>query len=408
MSSFPSFVHLNVFRASNFGFRISNCRSRPTRRGLAPLEFVLWLPVLLSVAALLVVFGTMASWRVRGEVVARDSVWRARWPRSGRSEPRPPARIWPDDASVGLLDADPFARLDIPELDRAVVRGPLPSGFSVHDTLDPTRGAVEGRSEIVREFPLIPKLGPYRSGQIRHPLLGDLWRIAEMGAPNEVRRTLILYDLPVTDQSLPRAFGDEVEALVSMSNFSALNVLDADDEIRKYTGGFVDFHPGVAHLCTLDREQVREQRVERLIDHRDDRGQIQLGQISQLPRTMTNFFLSMYRARVQALENQIMQMQQEQMSIPQQLSDLAQQASDIQSQIAGGSGQLSDLQAQLAGIQSQRQSLQGRLDAIPGLISSAQSEIATLQPKIEQLEAYEMRLDGIEADLRQQAAAVVP
>lgn len=387
--------------------RVSRTALPGKRRGLAPLEFVLWLPVLLSVTALMVVFGVMGSWRVRGEIVSRDAVWRARWPRSGRSEPRPPPRVWPDDAEMRLAAADPFTNLDLPALQHSVVRGPLPGGFEVHNTLDPVRGAVEGQAEIERRFPLIPKLGPYRSGVIRHPLLGDHWRIAEMGAPNAVRRTLIIYTLPKTEQSLPDAFASEVEALVAMSNYSALNVLDADQEIRKYTGGFVDFHPRMPQMCTLDSEQV-EQRREQLVDHRDSRGEIQLGQISRLPRTMTNFFLGMYRSRVSALENQIMQMQQEQTSIPQQLSDLADQAADLQSQIAGGGGQAADLQGQLAGIQAQQQALQGRLDAIPGLIGAAEGEIATLQPKIDQLEAYEMRLDEIEAQLKQQADAVVP
>ena len=342
-----------------------------SRHGLAPLEFVLWLPVLLSVTALMVVFGTMAAWRVRGEVVARDAVWRARWPRTGRSEPRPPVRIWPADADVELTADDPYTSLDLPAIDRPVVRGPLPNGFVVHDTLEPTRGAVQGESEIVREFPLIPKLGPYRSGRILHPLLGQERRIAEMGAPNEVRRTLILYELPKTDPEFPAAFARVVERLVSMPNFSALDVLDADQELRKYTGHYVDFHPRVSYTCALDREQVRETRVRPLVDHRNTLGEVQLGQISRLPRTMTNYFLSVYRARIAALEGRIEQMQRDLMN---------------------PSGQLS----------------QAYLDAIPGLISAAQAEIAILKPKVEQLEAYQARLDEIEDQLRSQAAAVLP
>jgi hypothetical protein len=385
---------------------VGHSRSR-SRRGFAPIEFVLWLPVLLSVTALMVVFGTMASWRVRGEIVARDAVWRARWPRSGRFEPRPPERIWPAEADVQLAGDDPFDLLDLPAIHQPVVRGPLPNGFSVNDTLDPQRGAVQGESEIVREFPLLPKLGPYRSGRIEHPLLGQERRIAEMGAPNIVRRTLILYELPVTEPELPEAFADVVRNMVAMPNFSVLNVLDADEEIRKYTGHYVDFHPRVAGMCSLDREQVRDLRVLPLVDHPNSGGQIQLGQISQLPRTMTNYFLSMFRARVAALENQIEQMQQEQTSIPQQLSDLSSQMSSLQSQLAAGSGQAADLSEQIAAIQAQKAALQAHLDAIPGLISAAQAEIAVLQPKIDQLEAYQARLAEIEDQLRAQAAAAL-
>ncbi|MEQ8791014.1 MAG: hypothetical protein RIC55_32430 [Pirellulaceae bacterium] len=384
-------------------------RHRVRRRGLAPLEFVLWLPVLLSVTALMVVFGVMGAWRVRGEIVSRDAIWRTRWPRTGASEPRPDVRTWPADAEMGVGSAPAFMMLDHPEIDLPVIRGPLPNGFEVKETLEPTRGAREGRSSIVQEYPLLPDLGPYRSGRIRHPLLDGQWRIAEMGAPNVVRRTLILYELPVTEQSLPDAFRDEVVKVVSMSNYSALNVLDRDEEIRKYRGGYVDFHPGVPSMCTLDAEQVYRQGVQPLIDTRDDDGEIQLGRISRLPRTMTQYFLNMYRARVNALKQQIEQMQQEQMSIPNQLSELASQAAGLQSQIsAAAGGQSSDLQSQLAGVQSEQAALQSRLDSIPDLISSAQSEIATLEPKISQLEAYEERLDEIEEQLENQADAVIP
>lgn len=377
------------------------------RRGLAPLEFVLWLPVLLSVTALMVVFGSMGAWRVRGEIVSRDAVWRARWPRTGGSEPRPDVRTWPADAEMRVVPAPEFGRLDVPAIHRPVVRGPLPHGFVVKDALDPARGAVEGRAAIIRQFPLLPKLGPYRSGQIRHPLLGDQRRIAEMNAPNLSRRTLILYQLPVTEQSLPRAFADAVQAVTSMSNFHALDVLDADEEIKRYTGAYVDFHPRVPPLCSLDRKQVHKQRVEPLIDTRDSRGRIRLGQISRLPRTMTNYFLRLYRSRASALNGQIQQLQQQQMTIPNQVDDLAQRAADLQSQIAAGGSQ-GGLQNQLSAVNAQRNALQGRLDAIPGLIGEAQSEMATLEPKIHQLEAYEMRLGEIEEQLRAQADSVLP
>jgi hypothetical protein len=375
------------------------------RRGLAPLEFVLWLPVLLSVTALMVVFGVMGAWRVRGEIVSRDAVWRTRWPRTGANEPRPDVRTWPADAEMRTVSAPAFTLLDIPAIHYPVVRGPLDNGFVVNNTLNPTRGAREGRSAIVQQYPLLPDLGPYRSGQIRHPLLDGHWRISEMGAPNVVRRTLILYELPKTEQSLPRAFVDAVEKVTSMSNFRALDVLDNDDEIKKYVGHRVDFHPRAQRMCTLQRKEVYREQVQRLVDKRNERGQIQLGEISLLPRTMTNYFLNMYRSRVRTLKNQIQQMQQQQQEIPNQLADLASQAAELEAQIAAGGGQTSGLQSQLAVIRAQQNALQSRLDQIPGLISSAQSEIATLQPKISQLEAYQERLGEIEDRLREQAAA---
>ena len=57
-------------------------RSPRTRTGLAPLELVLTLPILVFVAALIFNLGVIAMWRVRGEVNSREAVWRARWPRT--------------------------------------------------------------------------------------------------------------------------------------------------------------------------------------------------------------------------------------------------------------------------------------------------------------------------------------
>src|SRR5688572_18090339 len=73
------------------------------RHGLAPMELVLWLPVLLFMVALLVNYGTMATWRIRGEVVAHDAAFRARWGRSGNNEGRLTGQ-WPTSASLGIVD----------------------------------------------------------------------------------------------------------------------------------------------------------------------------------------------------------------------------------------------------------------------------------------------------------------
>jgi len=55
-----------------------------SRRGLSTLEMVLALPVLLMIMALIINFGTVAAWKVRGLCAARHAVWSSRWPRSDR------------------------------------------------------------------------------------------------------------------------------------------------------------------------------------------------------------------------------------------------------------------------------------------------------------------------------------
>ena len=49
------------------------------RRGLAPLELVLALPILLFVMALIVCYGTISAWKVREHSVARLAAWETGW-----------------------------------------------------------------------------------------------------------------------------------------------------------------------------------------------------------------------------------------------------------------------------------------------------------------------------------------
>jgi hypothetical protein len=271
------------------------------RRGLAPLELVLWLPILLFVAALMVNLGTMTAWRMRGEIVAHDAAWRVRWPRTGEDEPRPIERVWPADAAMLVEGEDDgvvqIEALDDPAIDLPVVRGPLPNGFEVRQIFEPDQGAYRGVSEIERDFPLLPRLGPFESGRIHHPLLDRRYSVAEIGmARNVQRRTLVLYDLPETDPSLPQAFIDTITEMLANVDAEGLRVLDRDPDVIRYRGGR-DFHPRInRNRCTLDRDEVHEEEVERLVDHLDEEGEIELGEISHLPRTMTRFFLGMYRS----------------------------------------------------------------------------------------------------------------
>jgi len=201
--------------------------------------------------------------------------------------------------------------LDIPDIDHPLVRGPLPNGFVVRPILDPTQGAYTGLAEVNRQYPLLPRIGSFESGDILAPLIDGQWSSAAMGIPNVFRRTLVLYEMPRTDPSLPRAFSQAVQSVLSIPHYSALAVLDRDADIRKYTGSYVDFHPRVGRMCELDPQVVYDRQVEPLVDIRLAAGDIRLGEISRLPRTMTNYFLSMYRAAVQRMEDRIQQLQDE-------------------------------------------------------------------------------------------------
>lgn len=322
------------------------------------------------VTALMVNYGTMATWRVRSEVISRHAAWRTRWPRSGDNEGIPDRPYWPDD---GVMTTEPdlaFDVLDLPEIDHPVVRGPIPNEFVVNNTLNPTRGAFKGVAEVNRELPFLPRLGDYNSGDVDNPLIDHKWQIATMGVPNRFRRTLVIYQLPTTDPSLPEAFATAVENVLGIPHYDGLSVLERDEDIRRYTGGYVDFHPRVGRMCELDPEVVREEQVVRLVDTRDDDGDIQLGQISRLPRRMTSYFLNMYRAAKRRMEAQIEALQDALAAVP---PPDPQTAAQIRAQIA-----------------------------------ALQADIAAINPKIEQLEAYEERLPQIEDGLRASAAAAIP
>src|SRR5262245_45242215 len=113
---------------------------RVRRRGLAPLELVLAIPILMFVVGLSVVFGAVACWKVRAQAAARDAIWSHRWP---RGEPwghdlDPRAREWPTPASWGNEFGPPLAALDHAAFQEPVVHGPLPGNIAVNsDLLDP-------------------------------------------------------------------------------------------------------------------------------------------------------------------------------------------------------------------------------------------------------------------------------
>ena len=64
------------------------------RRGLAPLELVLALPILLFVMALIVCYGTISAWKVREHSVARLAAWETRWRSSTENIRRSVAQSW--------------------------------------------------------------------------------------------------------------------------------------------------------------------------------------------------------------------------------------------------------------------------------------------------------------------------
>ncbi len=277
----------------------------PTRRGLAPVELVLCLPLLLCVMALMVNFGTAVCWKVRASTNSRNAVWRARWPRSGHRDGHPAK--WPPTAAMGVAPGQRLDRLAVPEIERPVVRGPIPNGFAVDaELLDTRRGLRDGTADVKRTMPMLPKLGTFEF-HLKHPLLDDAWQFQRMHIGQNVsRRIPIIYTLPLTDPSLPAAFVNAVQQVVFAPLRDALRPLDHDEDFIRFSGHAPDFHPHIGGFCSLEIETVRAGEVERLI-HRIKGHCVTSGNrtrivASSVPLRMTDAFIGLYQAKLDELK----------------------------------------------------------------------------------------------------------
>src|SRR5262245_38123900 len=164
------------------------------RRGLAPLELVISVPLLLFAVALSVIFGAVTCWKVRGEVAARDAVFSSRWPRSGALPRSPEWRVF--NSSRGVQGGPELTVLNDPVFQNPLIRGPMPAGIAVDsEMLDPKNHARIGDSHLTRDPPALGKLGPY-SIDVQQPLLDGKWQFRQLGySSNGSRRLRQLYDL---------------------------------------------------------------------------------------------------------------------------------------------------------------------------------------------------------------------
>ncbi len=285
---------------------------------------VLVLPLLLMVMALMVNFGTVAAWKVRGLTVARHAVWSSRWPRDPDSDHNPRPDYWPVPGAMGAGGAADAPGLDLPAVNLPVARGPsLPFGGIVnHELLDPTRGFLRGNAHMGRPFPMLATLGNYDL-HAHTDLLDNKWQFQRMNWPamgtsipwNDYRRIPVIYGFPASDPGLVTAYVNAVIAIYYAPFRPDLFPLDRDDEFRTYTqrfsysprfrrriGSVPDFHPTLAHYCGLDHSDVRplvDDLIERIYGQpggNRDRG---------VALTMTDAFIDLYEAVIDELNDLI-------------------------------------------------------------------------------------------------------
>jgi hypothetical protein len=287
------------------------CVARPNARraGLAPLELVLCLPLLLFIMALIMNFATAAAWKVRSLTVARQVVWRQRYPRNGATDPRMPE--WPSRASMSVTGAQPNVFQGDPFGQHLAVRGPTiaePSqgrSFMVNpDLLDINFDLEQGNSDIRVNYPLLPQMASPRF-QMEHQLLDSQWRYAEMGLGRNFSHRLIpLYSYRYGQdvQQLSEQYVAAAMAILNNPSRRALMPLDQDDEFYAYTGSAPDFYR-LVHLirgCTLDVANIQMSEVQQAV--RSIQGPSGGGR-NGLPDTMASRFISLYRARIQYLQS---------------------------------------------------------------------------------------------------------
>lgn len=293
-----------------------------TRPGLAPLELVLNLPIMLFVMALMMLIGTGGAWKARTDAVARQAAWRAFAGRLSDSDPLPDG--WPDQATMTEEASQPSVLPDDPWLSHEVVRGPAltdpNTGMSLpvrEHALDLTSGLRQGRAELVRPFPIFRRLPPHEFSFRRLDVVldGSRWQFhtMQMGS-NLARRVLWTY---VVDYQLQ--FADVTDAFI----VAALAVLESFDSpmLKPLVGGdpdvaelgfgrSPDFRPGInvgqrraripalggaqlrPMLCEIDLEAIQRDQVLRL-----------LASIDAVPLRMTDYYLGIYRAKIDELEN---------------------------------------------------------------------------------------------------------
>jgi hypothetical protein len=296
-------------------------QQRATRRkGLAPLELVLVLPVLLFVMALMINLGTGGAWKLRTQINSRQAAWRALEHRSGQNDPHP--GNWPADAVLDNSPASPSPVPFDPFAGHDVVRGPVLADPVTGEFLpvrqgylDMIPGLLQGTAEITRPYPLLRRLPGTLAFARDHVVFdGTRFQFRSMNlASNTVRRALDLYPL-LLELHAP----DEVQSYLNAAlavyfdpNETALVPLTGGDpEVFQLVGRrSPNFQPAlltandwrmtripqvrtrVPDYCEADPATVRIERVEPF-----------RRRIHNVPHDLSDYYLGVYQQAIQQLE----------------------------------------------------------------------------------------------------------
>lgn len=293
--------------------RTRTAKRAALRVGLAPLELVLALPLLLAVMALIVNFAHAATWKVRAATNARLAMWRHRPMWNADSDPKP-VNFWPTGASLGVGGGARIGQVDSiwqqPAIAQAWIKGPIfvaGNGYlGVRDNRvnEMGEGVSQGNADATLRYPFMPSMGNM-SMSAEHSLMDSVWQFHTMGYGwNEARRAKGWWQLEDSPEwaGLKQVYQTADAQIRQNPQRNLMTPLDRDEDLMRFFGPRnprSDFYPSPG-FCDNDPMRVHDQLVAPggLLD--DIRG-------SRNPRNpgvcerMASSYLQMYQAELNLL-----------------------------------------------------------------------------------------------------------
>ena len=385
----------------NQRFLHSSRRQCPSaaRSGLAPLELVLALPLLLSMMALIVNFAHLATWKVRSATNARLAMWRHRPMWNADRDPKP-ANYWPQGAALGVDSSSRISPVDPiwnqPDIAQAWIKGPVFAagdgylGLRDNRVNEMSEGVANGKGDLSLRYPFLPAMGKM-SLNVRHTLLDSVWQFHTMGyGDNNSRRAKDwwkLEDAPEWAQQ-KQVFLQADAIMTGNPQRGLLRPLDRDNDL--YSNGYqYDFYGRMRSFCENDPAAVRQNYVVNdggLVD--DIQGRGGNPHVAGVCERMSRSYRKMYQDKLAALLAAIAQLEGQLASLQSQLGQFQSQLSQLQSQLAQLQSAVPVDPAQIAQTQAQINQTQGQISQTQSQIGQTQSQIDDLNMQGGQLKKW--------------------
>lgn len=243
-------------------------RRLASRAGLAPLELVISLPLLLCMMALIVNFSHAATWKIRSATNARLAMWRHRPMWNADGDPKP-VNYWPPTGNLAVTGATRIPQVDQiwnePRIAQPWIKGPVfvaNGGYlAVRDNRvnEMSEGVSRGTADVSRRYPFMPAMGIMRM-HAEHSMLDSVWQFHTMGyAWNEDRRAKGWWQLEDSPDwaSYKQIFLFRDSRIRSNPQRELLRPLDRDEDLIR--GGYsFDFYAHLNPICNNNPAQVSE------------------------------------------------------------------------------------------------------------------------------------------------------